>query len=587
MTAKAEQGTPPHPNTLRQFLALSGPWLARWHTRGQIALLVLFTLIQVVFAVAYNIWFAMLFDALDARDTARIWQAIWLFVLLLAAIIVSNIAQIEWKRRLTLSWREALTERLLGQWLEGGQHWRLAQIPGSPDNPDARIAEDIRIATEHAVELFSTLVLCGGLLVSFVGILWSLSGEVKIGELALPGMLVWLALLYAGAGAVAAFLVGRPLTRATEARQRAEANFRFALAEAREKGEALAMARGEAQARSGLLRRFAGLAAAWREQSRGIRHLTGFQSAYTTVSPILPLMAAAPRYLAGDITLGQLIQIGQAFPQTVSALSWPVDNAARLAEWRASAERVLLFADALEPHGEASAIQRIEGGEALVLDQLILRDASGIALSAPLDAVLTPGTRIEIHGDGSAIRALQLAILGLWPWGEGRLEVPAGIALAALPANPWLPEGRLAALLDPTGETPEAALTAALEAVGLGRLAGQLEQEAAWGALLDDADRLRLGFARLLLGRPGLVLLGDLAGPLGEEEGRRLLRLLVMAAPEAIVLVADHGSSGFAGRLLLPPPEGVAPGAAARALSRARTFQLVDWLRRGFGHAAE
>lgn len=576
---------PASASALRGLLALSGPWLRRWRTRGAFLLLLALTLVQVLLAVGLNLWNARFFDALEQRNIGALAAAVGEFALLLVAIALSNAAHLEAKRGLTLGWRRALTERLLGVWLEEGHHWRIAQLPDSPDNPDGRIAEDIRVATEHAIELLATLVYCVAVLAAFIGILWTLSGTVTLLGMPIPGHMVWLALAYAGAGAAAAFAIGRAITLATEQRQATEASFRFGLARARAEGEGLALAHGEALAREGLAQAFATLAAAWHRQTAGLRNLLGFQSAYVTLAPVFPLLVAAPRYLGGELSLGGLMQTAQGFQQAVSALSWPVDQAARLAEWHASVDRMLALAEASEASQQGGIELREQPGRALGLSGLVLRTPEGEALAAPLTALLSPGQRAGLEGEPRAVNALALAIAGLWPWGEGRILRPVGVPLATLPREPWLPELPLARLLAPAGDVPEDALAAALAEVGLPHLVPRLREAAHWRAELDEVARLRLAWARLLLGRPGLAVIGDVGPILGEEVLRRLVGLLDRALPEAILVVADRGVCGFGQRIVLAPPEGLPAGGAARAARHRREDRLVAWLRRGFGHA--
>ncbi|WP_137178592.1 SbmA/BacA-like family transporter [Roseomonas sp. AR75] len=557
---------PARRSTLRGLLALSRPWLAEPRTMGAILLLLVLTSLQTGLAVASNIWSASLFDALDARDAGGLWLVAGQFLLLLAGIVTVNAGHMVVRRSATLSWRRALTTQLLARWLDHGRHWRIGQIPGSPDNPDGRIAEDIRIATEAAMDLATSLFFSVTLLISFTGILWSLSGDVELFGVSIPGRMVWLSLIYAAGGAVVAFVIGRPLTRWTELRQRAEADLRFGMARVREHEEELAVARGEAAARGDLLRRFAALALTWRRQTVGLVNLAAFQSAFVTVAPVLPLLVAAPRYLAGRLSLGELMQLSLGFQQVVAALAWPVDNAARLAEWRASADRVLLLAEAVE-HAEATpgGIRIEEDGAAMVLDAVTLSTPEGVPLTGPLQARLPPGTHVGVVGDPRAVRALFLAVSGLWLWGDGRIGLPFGHRLAVLPRRPWLPAMSLARLLGPPAGTSHEVLTAVLNSVGLARLVPQLEQTPDWDAVLDDSERLRLAFARVVLARPGIVLLADMAGILGEEELRRLIGLLLLAIPHAIVLSADAGAAEAEIRLDPPDADDAASDDAPRA----------------------
>lgn len=571
-----------HASVLRGFLALSRPWLARRRTLLGLALLLALTAVQVLLVVALNFWSARLFDALEQKDAPALWSAVGLFALLIFFVVVSNMAHLETKRGLTLGWRRALTERLLATWLSEGHHWRLAQLADAPDNPDGRIAEDVRVATEQAVELLATLLYVLMLLGAFVGLLWSLSGRITVFGVAVPGHMVWLALLYALAGAAAAFALGRPLAKATEGRQRSEAELRSGLMRAREEAEPLALARGEAQARTVIRTRFAGLGAAWRRQTAGLRNLMGFQSAYTSLAPVFPLLVSAPRHLSGEISLGVLVQIAQGFQQAVSALSWPVDNTARLAEWHASAERLLALAEAADGTA-ASTILRAEQPQGVSAEELAICAAAGAPLAAPLSFRIEPGAILAVEGTSTATTALLEALAGLWPWGRGRVLAPPPERCAIWSRPAWLPEGRLAALLDPGGGIPRPALLAALDGVGLAALVPRIEEEANWSALLDEPDQLRLAFARLLLARPELVLVADGLARLDTEELRRLIALLRAALPQAVVVLATPAPEGTE-RLVLSASDGEGLPAARAALRGPRPARLIAWLREGFGH---
>jgi putative ATP-binding cassette transporter len=568
----------PRPGTLRAFLALSQPWFARPRTIGGLALLLGLTGLQVMFAVLFNSWTADLFDALERHDGSRLWHEVGVFALLVVGITLSNAAQLVAKRALTLSWRRALTERLLQGWMARGEIWRLAQTPGSPDNPDGRIAEDTRIAAENAIELASSLIYSAGLLATFTGILWSLSGVVTVLGVPVPGHMVLLALLYAAGGAIAAFALGAPLARATERRQAAEADLRFSLAQARENALGLSLAEGEATARAGVITLFGALARAWHRQTEWLRNLNMFQSVYITLAPVFPILVAAPRYLASEITLGGLMQAAQGFQQVVTALSWPVDNAARLAEWRASAERILALAEAVRAEDAAHGILVGDDSPAgLVLDRVVLREPDGRALTAPVSARLAPGARVAVTGEAQQAGVLLHAVAGLWPWGDGVIRRPSAARIGALPRAPWLPTGRLADLLAPPGGAPREVLIAALEAVWLGALRDSLDERAEWDHRLDEQDRYRLAFARLLLRRPDIALIEEPSSVVGAEEAAALVGLLASSLPGAIILVGDRADIGCPETLELRLPDGAAMpqrrGGGARG--------LIEWLRRG------
>jgi putative ATP-binding cassette transporter len=332
----------------RSFWRLAGPYWRSERRRAAWALtlaVVALTGAQVAVPVAINLWSERLFDALEQRAMAEFLWLVGALAGILAASVLVTTTHLWVKRRLQVDWRAWLTRRLTGEWMRAGHHYELTLIPGDHDNPDGRIAEDVRIATEHAIDLAHSLLYCLLLLVSFTQILWSLSGAPQLTvlglELYLPGHLVWVALLYAGVGTAATVLLGRPLVQAANLRQVREASFRFGLAHAREGSLSIARLHAEDAERRRLGQLFREAARAWDGQTRALRNLFVFSSGWTVLSQAFPILIAAPRYIGGSITLGVLMQSAQAFQQMVSALTWPIDNLPKLAEWRASAGRVL------------------------------------------------------------------------------------------------------------------------------------------------------------------------------------------------------------------------------------------------------
>ena len=304
--------------------------------------LVVLTVAQASVPVALNLWSQRLFDALEQRDFANLQHEAGVAVLIILANMLVMTAHLRAKRRLQVEWRGDLTRRILDQWMIRGRDY-CVQRQGGLDNPDGRIAEDVQVATETTVELGHSLLYCVLLLLSFTQILWGLSGTIALEfggwELALPGYLVWIAVAYAGVGAAVAAWLGQPLTRAANLRHAKEADFRFGLASVRESGSTIPLQSIDS-ARPKVERQFDGLIGAWARQTRALAHLITFSSSWSVLSQAAPILVAAPRYIAGTITLGVLMQIAQAFQQMTQALAWPIENMQRLAEARASFSRV-------------------------------------------------------------------------------------------------------------------------------------------------------------------------------------------------------------------------------------------------------
>ena len=595
-----------HPRFFRAFLRLAGGfWLRgpqRWAARGWTAAMVLLCIAQVALAIRLNYWSADLFDALERRSMDRFVAQIGVFLLILIGLVLSNAAHMVARRRVNLAWRDWLTMRVLGDWMAEARHYQVAQIPGDHDNPDGRIAEDIRIATEYAVDLAHTLLYATLLLVAFVDVLWRLSGWVEMLGLPVPGHMVTLSVAYAAMGSTVAFLLGRPLVRATDLRQTREADLRFGLVRAREAAEPIALARGEAQERGRLARLFDAIGPAWEAQTRGLSRLTGFSAGYIALAPVFPILVATPRFIEGAISLGVLMQTAQAFQQVTAALSWPVDNLQRIAEWRASVERVLALEDGVRIVAAEAAR---EGPDAILLDRapgpglgargLCVAAPDGTALLSDIAVQVEPGERVLVDGEPEAAQALFRVLAGIWPWGRGVVQLPPDGAIATIGERPHLPAGRLRDALafpEPAEAQPPGALERALLVTEMGGYIPRLDEAEDWGSLLGVVELQRLAFARLLLHRPRWILLGDTTTALEPDEADRMIALLAADLPEAgLLLLGRHPGPAdrFTRRLTLRRlPDGEvllreihARRQAARA-PKPRPLPVVDWLRRGY-----
>ena len=351
--------------------------------------LVVLTIAQASVPVALNLWSQRLFDALEQRDFGHVMNEAGIAVMIIVANMLVMTVHLKTKRRLQIEWRGDLTRRILDQWMIPGRDY-LVQRQDGLDNPDGRIAEDVRVATETAIDLGHSLFYCVLLLLSFTQILWGLSGTIDLAiggwELVLHGYLVWIAIIYAGVGAAVAALLGQPLTRAANLRHAKEADFRFGLASVRESGWTIPLQSIDS-ARPKVERQFGGLIGAWTHQTRALAHLITFSSAWSVLSQAAPILVAAPRYIAGPITLGVLMQSAQAFLQMTQALAWPIENMQRLAEARASFSRVTqLHGSLVESQAEVASL--IEETERFEYVERIETEITVIAAAMPV--VATP-----------------------------------------------------------------------------------------------------------------------------------------------------------------------------------------------------
>ena len=564
--------------------------------------LLLVVIAQVALAIRLNLWSAALFDALERRSGDQVVAQVGIFALIVLGMMATNTVHLLLRRHLQFDWRRWLTARVVGNWMAEARHYQADLIPGDHANPDGRIAEDIRISVEGAIDLAASLLYCVLVLITFVGILWSLSGWIVVGGVSIPGHLVILAILYAGVGAVVAFVLGRPLVRATDVRQTSEADFRYGLVRSRENAEPIALARGELIERERLVDLFETIRRSWHEQSAGLARLVILSSGYTTVAGVLPLLVGTPRFLLGSLSLGTLMQSAQAFQQVTSALSWPVDNLPRIAEWRASVERVLALEEAVHTvtieaarTGE-TAINLIRlPGARLSLHALWVATPDGTAMLADLNLEVGPGEHVLVEGDAEATGAFFRVLAGIWPWGRGRVDLPADAEMTAIGRRPYLPEGTLRHVLlvpAPPLDFTDEAIVRSLTLVGLSGLAERLDEVADWGRSLGGSDLQCLSFARLVLHRPNLIVLGDATDALDAEMADAMLLLISEQLPgSAIIVIGRHpgAAESFTRRMTLQRDadgtfllnEVYARRQAAQA-PRRRPLKVVDWLRQGF-----
>jgi putative ATP-binding cassette transporter len=519
----------------------------KWRVRGVTLLLLLLTVAQVGLSVWGNYWNRGLFDALEARSVRGVLIQAGVFALIFVSSIAVTAAHLMVKRWLQLDWRRWLTDLLVGRWMADGRHYRLLFSDGSHDNPDQRIAEDIRIATDGALGLAHTLFYSLLSLSLFVRILWSVSGSMAVPgtDVRVPGYMVPLAFLYAGIGTGLGWLLGRPLSRATNALQTAEANFRFGLARAREHSEAIALLRGERNERRSATERFRQIVHDYNWQSVAFMGLISFSTGYGGLLPVFPLLVAAPQYIAGVMTLGVLMQAAQAFQQLTSALSWPVDNAAGIAVCRTSAERVLsLHEDIGQLEAELRApdkshVARVVGGpDRLVLEDVAIADSTGQIVLEHLDAAIRRGERVLVCGDSMLTNGLFKAIAGLWPWGSGRIVVPDG-SVMFIAQRPYLPEETLRDALcypRPPDACDHDAIVHALRCAGADWLAPRLDERANWEQILPARAQQRLSFARAFMLRPDWLFMQEATDSFDKEGERAMFVMLRQELPNTTLL---------------------------------------------------
>ena len=547
----------------------------RWAAWGLLVVVLILTLAMVHMSVLINEWNNTFYTALQNKDRTVFLQQLVGLSWLVTLIVFFSVYQLYLSQMLEIRWRRWLTDRYLRAWLADGAYYRMQLVAHQTDNPDQRIAEDVHLLISHTITLF-----VGGLralvaLVAFVAILWALSGTLTVPlsgwvSIMLPGYMVWAAVLYAIAGTWLTHKIGHPLVHLNYDKQRCEADFRFGLVRFRENTEGVALYRGEADELRGFRDRFGAVVVNWWDIMRRQKRLTYFTSGYQQAGWIFPSLVAAPRYFAGDLTLGGLIQTIGAFSQVQTSLSFFIDSYKIIAEWCSVVERLSGFERALaRVHIQAvtdGGIQCAEGDAThLEVYDVALDLPDGRPLIADVNLTVSRGDTVLLGGaSGSGKSTLFRAIAGIWPFGRGEIMRPQECHLLFLPQKPYLPIGTLREVVSypmAGADVDNVTLSEALEVVGLSHLAGRLDEGGHWALQLSPGEQQRIAFARALVQKPDWLFLDEATSALDETTEARLYRLVRERLKGTTLFSVGHRATlrAFHSRHLLVHVNGTGP----------------------------
>ena len=529
----------------------------RWAGRILLAAVVAIELSIVGLNVLLNSWNNAFYNALQDKDWDAFVYQLAYFCVIATAFILLAVYQLYLNQWLQIRWRRWLTETYLDRWLADANHYRMQLLGDAADNPDQRIAEDVRQFIDAGIlpiglNLLNAVVTLG----SFAVILWNLSAAAPLHVFGIkydiPGYLLWAALVYAVAGTIFTHLVGRALIALNFQQQRYEADFRFNLVRVRENSEQIALLNGERAESDGLLSRFANVVGNWMAIMKRQKKLTFLTAGYRQAAVVFPYIMVSPAYFAGAVQLGGLMQTANAFGQVQDALSVFVNIYRSLAEWRAVIERLAGFDNSIIAAKEATTTPPVivlapGDAPAVSIADLVVRLPQGTPLVSASKVSIKLGERVLVSGpSGSGKSTLFRALAGVWPFGSGTITVPKNARVMILPQRPYFPIAPLAtAVAYPAGPESydKAKIADLISAAGLPALADRIDEEAHWNRMLSLGEQQRLGIARALLSEPDFLFLDEATASLDEPAEAALYQLLQRRLPRATIVSIGHRST--------------------------------------------
>ena len=507
-----------------------------------------------------NTWYRDFYDALESRDVHQFPLLMLTFAGLAFGSIAISVYNRYLRQMLGFRWRQWLTTRYLKQWLDDSTFYRIER-DRLVENPDQRLAVDLDTFASTTLSLTLDLLSTAETLVWFSIVLWSTGGALAFmmgtTPVQIQGYMLWAAIAYAIIGSLVTNRLGHPLVSINYQLQRVEADFRFGLIRLRENAEQIAFYDGMRTERSNAEDLFGRIRENWGRLMRYTKRYSFVVNFYGQIADIFPIFVASPRYFAGALSFGTLMQIVDAFGSVSESLSWFINNYDALVEWRATVNRLREFERVVrQPHpeefvlpavGHAGIERHCFDKDQLITNKLMLALPNGKTLASVRDIAVKPGSRWLVRGpSGSGKSTLLRALAGLWPFGGGSIEVPVGARMMFIPQQSYLPAGTLKASLTYPASVEAFSDSDCREALRDCRLedyVDRLQKSDQWWRILSPGEQQRLAVARVLLHKPDYVFLDEATSALDADNETHLYQLITERLERGAIVSVAHDDS--------------------------------------------